>query len=132
MPITISPILMCLGMSVSCRLRRFGEALNGIYDCVGNARLESAVQERLRIHGVVEIPEFQEQRGHGGTAQDCQWRCPDRKLPSGNGFEQFFLKNTCSTGASLPMRTVSEIPGQEQLVPRKGLRECGAKVFFHD
>src|SRR5262249_53929014 len=57
---TISEILMCLGMSVGRRLRMVREALKGVDDCIHQPSLKSKVRKRLRIHVVVQITDLQQ------------------------------------------------------------------------
>src|SRR5215470_13603559 len=54
-PNTISPILICLGMSVGSRLRRLCKALDSVHDRVYQTGLESGIDEILSIDAIVEI-----------------------------------------------------------------------------
>src|SRR5262245_25039497 len=102
---------MRLGISVGRCLGRFGKTLNGIHDRVGEARLESVIDERLSVQIVVEVSNLEKERGHGGAAQNCQWRCVYRELPALNSLGQFVAENISSCAAALPVDAVRHVPG---------------------
>src|SRR5215510_11067122 len=131
-PNTISPILICLAMSVGRRLRRLRKALDRVHDSVDQTGLESSISQSLSIDAIVQISDFNKQRGHRRATQHRQGRCSDRKRPTLNFLDQFLLENRGGSGATLSMRPVTEIPGQEQLVGSRNLRDVLTEPVIDD
>src|SRR5262245_46528679 len=110
-PITSSPILTCLGISVGRRLRRLGKALNCVHDAAHQTRLESSIGQSRSIDAIVQISNLDKERWHRRATQYRQRRCSDRKRPTLNFLGQFLLKHRSGGDAGLSMRAVTEIPG---------------------